>query len=313
MTPTRSAVSSCGPGSRRGAASSAPSGSRTAARDAHHPADLVAVDADGVFAFVAWDEASGEITRLYTDPPAQGRGAGAALLGLALDALREAGCRQAWLNTEERNEAAVRFSTSARVGGSRVSRGSATGTAPASSSPASSAISSPAAERIASEPMRYRRIAIEIESPEALGYDAIANNLVGELVRRHAPRRHGIDTEVGDLLLQYGDHRGLPRLREQIAADAAPSTPTMSSSPQARLRRCSSSPRRCSRAGDHVLVRSPNYATNLETRAPRRRRRAISSSASRTTGRWTSSGSRRCCAPRPGSSASPTPTTRPGR
>ena len=80
-----------------------------ATRDAHHPADLVAVDGDGVFAFVAWDEGSGEITRLYADPPAQGRGAGAALLGLALDALREAGCRQAWLNTDERNEAAVRF------------------------------------------------------------------------------------------------------------------------------------------------------------------------------------------------------------
>ena len=32
-----------------------------------------------------------------------------AVLDCALEALRAAGCRQAWLNTEERNEAARRF------------------------------------------------------------------------------------------------------------------------------------------------------------------------------------------------------------
>lgn len=74
-----------------------------------HPADAVAVDGRGVLAFVAWDERTGEITRLYTDPPAQGRGAGGALLEVALDALREAGHLQAWLHTEERNEEAVGF------------------------------------------------------------------------------------------------------------------------------------------------------------------------------------------------------------
>ncbi len=80
-----------------------------ATRGRRHPADLVAVDADGVFAFVAWDRASGEILRLYTHPRGSGRGAGRALLDRALDALREAGCTQAWLNTEERNAAARRF------------------------------------------------------------------------------------------------------------------------------------------------------------------------------------------------------------
>jgi GNAT superfamily N-acetyltransferase len=74
-----------------------------------HPVDLVAVDDEGVFAFVAWDEKTGEITRLYTDPRAQARGAGRRLLGRALDALRAAGCSEAWLNTEERNVAARRF------------------------------------------------------------------------------------------------------------------------------------------------------------------------------------------------------------
>lgn len=80
-----------------------------AALDTAHPADLVAVDQEGVFAFVAWDAATGEISRLYTHPRRWGCGAGRALLGRALDALRAAGRSQAWLNTEERNEGARRF------------------------------------------------------------------------------------------------------------------------------------------------------------------------------------------------------------
>jgi ribosomal protein S18 acetylase RimI-like enzyme len=78
-------------------------------RDREHPADLVAEDDEGVFAFVAWDAESGEITRLYTHPRGQGRGAGAALLNRAVEALRAAGRREAWLNTEGRNVAARRF------------------------------------------------------------------------------------------------------------------------------------------------------------------------------------------------------------
>ncbi len=76
---------------------------------ASHPADLVAEDDDGVFAFVAWDAATGEILRLYTHPRGWGRGAGRALLARALEALAAAGRSQAWLNTEERNEGARRF------------------------------------------------------------------------------------------------------------------------------------------------------------------------------------------------------------
>jgi GNAT superfamily N-acetyltransferase len=71
-----------------------------------HPANLVAIDNDGLCAFVAWDDKTGEITRLYTDPRAWGRGAGTALLERALDALRAAGREQAWLYTEERGSAA---------------------------------------------------------------------------------------------------------------------------------------------------------------------------------------------------------------
>jgi ribosomal protein S18 acetylase RimI-like enzyme len=82
---------------------------RAANRGRAHPADLVAVDDEGVFAFVAWDETTGEVTRLHTHPRGQGRGAGRQLLSRAVDALREAGCTEAWLNTEERNTEARRF------------------------------------------------------------------------------------------------------------------------------------------------------------------------------------------------------------
>lgn|GEM_PF-3406049 len=71
-----------------------------------HPADLVAVDEQGeVFAFVAWDTDTGEIVRLFTHPRGWGYGAGRALLEAACTALRSAGCEQAWLWTEERNDA----------------------------------------------------------------------------------------------------------------------------------------------------------------------------------------------------------------
>jgi ribosomal protein S18 acetylase RimI-like enzyme len=78
-------------------------------RGRQHPADLVAEDDAGVFAFVAWDDATGEILRLYTHPRGWGRGAGSALLARAVAALHAAGCRQAWLNTESRNERARHF------------------------------------------------------------------------------------------------------------------------------------------------------------------------------------------------------------
>jgi ribosomal protein S18 acetylase RimI-like enzyme len=74
-----------------------------------HPADLVAVDEEGLLAFVAWNEATGEIERLYTHPRGWRRGAGRALLERAVEALRAAGVEQAWLVTEERNEGARRF------------------------------------------------------------------------------------------------------------------------------------------------------------------------------------------------------------
>ena len=113
--------------------------------------------------------------------------------------------------------------------------------------------------------MRYRRLPIEIESPEELGYDAIANNLSESSFSDMRLADYGIDADVAGLLLQYGDHLGNPRLRELIAADADALTPdqiTVTAGAAPALFAISTA---LLDAGDHVLIESPNYATNLET------------------------------------------------
>lgn len=113
--------------------------------------------------------------------------------------------------------------------------------------------------------MRYRRTPIEIEAPESLGYDSIANNLAESSFADMSLGEYGIDTDVGELLLQYGDHRGVPALREQIASDSdaigadqvlvtSGAAPALFIVATALLE-----------SGDHVLIEEPNYATNLET------------------------------------------------
>ncbi len=106
---------------------------------------------------------------------------------------------------------------------------------------------------------------IEIESPEELGYDAIANNLSESSFSDMRLADYGIEVEVGELLLQYGDHRGLPALRELIAADGPPlraDDVIVTAGAAAALFAVSTS-----LLGDRgrALVASPNYATNLET------------------------------------------------
>jgi aspartate/methionine/tyrosine aminotransferase len=113
--------------------------------------------------------------------------------------------------------------------------------------------------------MRYRRMPIEIESPEELGYDAIANNLSESSFADMRLADYGIEVDVDSLLLQYGDHRGLPQLRELIAADGPPLEPSdviVTAGAAAALFAVSTA---LLGSGDHALIEAPNYATNLET------------------------------------------------
>jgi aspartate/methionine/tyrosine aminotransferase len=111
--------------------------------------------------------------------------------------------------------------------------------------------------------MKFRRMPIEIESPEQLGYDTIANNLSESSFSDMRLADHGIDSDVGDLLLQYGDHLGLPRLREQIAGEALdPGDVLVTAGAAPALFVVASA---LVQPGDHIVVLRPNYATNLET------------------------------------------------
>ena len=111
--------------------------------------------------------------------------------------------------------------------------------------------------------MRFRRLPIEIESPEERGYATIRNNLTESSFTDARLEDFGVD--LSGMVLAYGDHRGLPALRELIASDGA---------------RCSPDDVLCTpgaaaalffvatallEPGDHALVQHTNYATNLET------------------------------------------------
>ncbi|MCU1499859.1 MAG: Aspartate aminotransferase [Acidimicrobiales bacterium] len=113
--------------------------------------------------------------------------------------------------------------------------------------------------------MRYRRMPIEVESPEELGYDTITNNLSESSVADRKLSDLGLDLHLDDLVLQYGDHLGDPVLREAVAAGAAglkPEHVTVTPGAAAALFLVATS---LLDRGDHAIVVRTNYATNIET------------------------------------------------
>ena len=115
--------------------------------------------------------------------------------------------------------------------------------------------------------MKYRRMPIEEESPEQLGYDKIRFNLTESSVRDRSLADLGI--EVGDMLLFYGDHAGNDTFRELIAAQSGTAgggvgrddVLVTAGAAQALFIIATS----LLDKGDHLVVVRPNYATNIET------------------------------------------------
>ena len=70
--------------------------------------------------------------------------------------------------------------------------------------------------------MKYRRMPIEEESPEQFGYDRIRYNLTESSVRDRSSADLG--TDLGDMLLFYGDHAGNETLRDLVAAQSRGAT-----------------------------------------------------------------------------------------
>jgi aspartate/methionine/tyrosine aminotransferase len=113
--------------------------------------------------------------------------------------------------------------------------------------------------------VNYRRTPIEIESPEQLGYQTIKNNLAESSFSDMALADYGVDADVSRLLLPYGDHLGLEKLRVLIAADGAnlrPEDVLVTPGAAAALFLVASA---LLEPGAHAVVCAPNYATNLET------------------------------------------------
>jgi aspartate/methionine/tyrosine aminotransferase len=117
--------------------------------------------------------------------------------------------------------------------------------------------------------VRYRRMPIEVESPEQLGYDTITNNLSESSVADRRLSDLGIALGTGpaldDLLLCYGDHLGDPVLREAVAAGGAglrADDVVVTPGAAAALFATATS---LLEPGDHAVVVRTNYATNLET------------------------------------------------
>jgi aspartate/methionine/tyrosine aminotransferase len=119
--------------------------------------------------------------------------------------------------------------------------------------------------------MRYRRMPIEVESPEETGYGSIACNLAESSIADANLDDLGVD--LRGLLLRYGDHRGLPALRELVAADGGRPLPpdAVPLAPDDVLGTVGAAgalflvATALLEPGDEIVVVRPNYATNLET------------------------------------------------
>ncbi len=112
--------------------------------------------------------------------------------------------------------------------------------------------------------MRYRRTAIEIESPEQLGYSTIENNLAESSFSDMCLADYGVEADLGRVLLPYGDHLGAARLRALIAEDGAlsPDHVLVTAGAASALFIVATA---LLEPNAHALVCAPNYATNLET------------------------------------------------
>lgn len=106
---------------------------------------------------------------------------------------------------------------------------------------------------------------IEVESPEQLGYDTITNNLSESSVADRRLRDLGLELDLDDLLLCYGDHLGDPLLREAVAAggDGLQPDDVLVTAGAAAALFCTATT--LLEPGDHAVVVRTNYATNLET------------------------------------------------
>jgi aspartate/methionine/tyrosine aminotransferase len=110
--------------------------------------------------------------------------------------------------------------------------------------------------------MDYKRMPIEIEAPEGLGYDNIDCNLSESSFTDQ--RLGSLGISILDILLYYGDHRGKPALRELIASEIPLNPENVLITPGAATALFLIATSLLEK-GDHAVIAKSNYAANIET------------------------------------------------
>ncbi|HWK05486.1 MAG TPA: pyridoxal phosphate-dependent aminotransferase [Puia sp.] len=114
--------------------------------------------------------------------------------------------------------------------------------------------------------MLYKRMPIEIESPEQMGYDTIRNNLSESSYTDALFRDIGISGDrLKELVLCYGSHMGHAGLRDLIVkdnTDLSRDDVLLTVGAAAGLFIIATA---LLEPGDELVVIRPNYATNIET------------------------------------------------
>jgi aspartate/methionine/tyrosine aminotransferase len=118
--------------------------------------------------------------------------------------------------------------------------------------------------------MRYKRMPIEIESPEQMGYEKIRNNLAESSYTDALLRDIGVtETDLRDLVLCYGSHQGHEGLRELIARSPSMSVSGLTADDVLLTIGAAGAlfivATTLLEPDDELVVVRPNYATNLET------------------------------------------------
>lgn len=110
--------------------------------------------------------------------------------------------------------------------------------------------------------MQYKRMPIEKESPEEIGYDAIKYNLSESSVADLTIRE--LNLSLDNLKLEYTGHRGKPALRRLITGDSNAinyNNVLVTNGAAGSLFIINTS---LLTPQDHLIVMRPNYATNIE-------------------------------------------------
>lgn len=111
--------------------------------------------------------------------------------------------------------------------------------------------------------MKYKRMPIEVESPEQMGYENVKYNLAESSVSDTILK--DIDFSVNDLKLCYGDHLGQPELRQLIVSsykNLNENNVLVTAGAASALFIVSTT---LLDKESHLIVLKPNYATNVET------------------------------------------------